>query len=290
MSNVQALIAEVRSDLSKFADAHLLDEDSMYRDIVTGLKKLGNDAMELHETVVEVKDGYAELPQNFSVLYLAALCSPIGYNNNPEVEVHDLQSSHFYTERTSYNRKWSECDSCTEEMSQNVIRENVYFQHKKLATFYYDQPILLSLGKTFNRNNCHANCRNKLVRDNPNQIVITKGKLQANFNEGDIYLQYYGLPLDTDGNVDIPETMNGDLEEYLEYRLKRKISERLIGNNDAKGLQALYGSYQQQERIYLKRASNEIKMRNIPQVMDRWKRLNRLESLQYESPFSNMYP
>ncbi len=56
MNNIESLIAEVKSDFSKYADANLLDEDSMYRDIILGLKKFGNDIMELHETVVEVKD------------------------------------------------------------------------------------------------------------------------------------------------------------------------------------------------------------------------------------------
>ena len=55
MSNTQALIAEVKSDLSKYDDANLLDDDSMYRDITLGLKKFGNDLIEIHETMVEVK-------------------------------------------------------------------------------------------------------------------------------------------------------------------------------------------------------------------------------------------
>lgn len=293
MNNVDALIAEVKSDLSKYADASLLDEDSMYRDIILGMKRFGNDIMELHETMVEVKDGYATLPDNFYSLYLAALCSPRGFvpTCDTEVEFHDLQSSHYYIERTKYTNKWNECDSCqTEELSENVIRENLYFKKKKVAEFYYDQPQLLSLGKTFNKNNCHSKCRNKLIKDNPNQIVIVKFRLQANFNEGDIYLQYYGLPLDENGDIDIPESKNGHVEEYLEYRVKRKAAERLIGNNDAVGLQSLYSIYKGEEQVALKNASNELKMKSItPQSMKRLKRLNRLESLQYESAFTRMY-
>jgi hypothetical protein len=291
MNNIESLIAEVKSDFSKYADANLLDEDSMYRDIILGLKKFGNDIMELHETVVEVKDGYAELPENFYSLYLAALCKPMGYRNNcdSEDEFHDLQSSHYYVEKTTFNNKWTECNSC-DTLSENVVRENLYFRSKRLAEFYYHEPQLLSLGKTFNKNNCHSKCRNKLVHDNPNQIVIVKYRLQANFNEGDIYMQYYGLPVDEEGHIDIPESKNGHLEEYLEYRLKRKIAERLIGNNESSGMQNLYGSFTQQERVALKNASNEFKMRSItPESMKRLKRLNRLESLQFESAFTRMY-
>lgn len=285
-SNIESLIAEVKSDLSKYDDANLLDEDSMYRDIVKGLKRFGNDIMEIHETVVEVVDGYAQLPDTFYSLYFAYLCEPLGFkhSDDPEVEFHELQNSHFYKERTSYNRKWSECDACCENLEENVVRENLYFKTKKVAEFYYGNPQLLSLGKTFNRNNCHAKCRNKFVVDNPNQIVINRFRLQANFDKGDVYMQFYGLPVDANGDIDIPETSLGHLETYLEYSVKRRAAERLMGNSEAKGLSNLYGIYAQNEQVALKNASNELKMKSItPASMQRLKRLNRLESLQFES-------
>lgn len=294
MSNADALIAEVKTDLSRMADAHLLDEDSMYRDIVLGLKKFGNDIMEVHETVVEVRDGFATLPDNFFSLYLAAICNPMGYKktcDDTEVEFHDLQSSNFYVERTVRSNKWNECSSCCEQSEEKIIRENFYYKRKKVAEFYYSNPILLSLGKTFNKNNCHSKCRNLLVQDNPNQIVISRFRLQANFNEGDIYMQYYGLPVDDEGNIDFPESKNGHLEEYLEYRLKRKIAERAIANGDGQGISNLYSNFFQLEKEALRNASNELKMGHLvpEQYHARMKRLNRLESLQFESAFTRMY-
>lgn len=292
-NNIDSLIAEVKSNLNKYDDANLLDDDSMYRDILLGLKGFGNDIMDIHETVVEVEDSQVDLPENFRTLYFAYLCEPLGYklSTDPEVEFHELQSSHFYVERTQYNRKWKTCDNCCEDTSTNVIRENFYFKHKKAAEFYYQNPQLLSLGKSFNKNACTKDCRNKMVKDNPNQIVIRNNTLYANFPEGDIYMQYYGLPTDDDGHINIPETKNGWLELYLEYFVKRRAAELLIGNNDAQGLQNLYSVYQQQEQLYLKKASNELKMGNInpEQYRRRMKRLNRMESLQFESAFSRMY-
>ena len=34
MNNIESLISEVKSHLHKYDDANLLDEDSMYRDII----------------------------------------------------------------------------------------------------------------------------------------------------------------------------------------------------------------------------------------------------------------
>ena len=283
MSNTQALIEEIKSEFSKYDDAGLIDENSMYRDIVQGLKRFGNDVLEIHETVVEVKDGEAKLPENFKSLYLAYLCTPLGYTTDgPEIENHSLQTSLFYKEKVIRSNKWSECEACCNEQEENIIRENLYFNGNQVS-FYYHQPRLLKLGKSFNKTNVHAKCRNKIVRDNPEEIVITGYRLKANFNEGDIYMQYLGLPLDEEGRINIPESYNGHLETYLEYYLKVRMAERLMGNNDAVGLSNLYSVYKQESQIALRNASNDLKMGTInPQSLKRLKRLNRLETLQYE--------
>lgn len=283
MSNAKALVAEVRNSLRKYSDAGLIDENSLYRDIEQGLKRFGNDVMEKHETVVHVEAGKAVLPNNFFNLLIAYECEPLGFENTSKVEYEDLLSSYLYKERVVNSDKWSECDACCSEDSQNVITEKVYFK-QELLKFHYHRPKLLSLGDTFNKNACHGKCRNKYVRDNPNEITISGTTLHANFNEGDIYMQYYGLPMDEEGYVDIPSTKNGHLETYLEYYLKRRLAEDLIANNDATGLQNLYSTYAQQESIALRNASSELKMTSLkPSFAKRLKRLNRLEMLQYES-------
>lgn len=284
-SNVEALIAQVKSDFSKYADAGLIDDTSLYRDITLGLKRFGNDIMQIHETVVEVKKGYAELPQSFFSLYGAWLCNPLGYVNSDQAKQDALINSTVYRERTIETKTWSECDANCETITENVIRENLYYNGNNVQ-FLYNNPQLLKLGKSFNRINCHSACRNKIVRDNPNEIVILNYRLQANFNDGYIYMQYYGLPVDEEGNIDIPETPNGHLETFLEYFLKRRIAERLMANNDALGLQSLYQVYKQEENVSLRNASTELKMSKLkPSTFQKMKMLNKLESLQYETNF-----
>lgn len=283
MSNTEALIEEVKSDLSKYADAHLLDEDSMYRDIVLGLKRFGNDLLEIHETVVEVIEGEAELPINFKTMYFAYECEPAGYTK-VDTEVHSLQDSIFYTERTIRTREWNECDASCDTITDSVIKENLYFREKKIAEYHYRNPQLLSLGKTIHRSACHKFCRNKMIKDNPNEIIIIGTTLQANYSKGHIYMQYYGLPIGENGMIEIPDTFNGHLEEYLEYRLKRKIAERLVANNDAVALSTMIPYYASQERVALRNTSNSLKMGKIgSKGMERISRLNRLETLKYES-------
>lgn len=287
MSNIQSLIAEVKADLSKYSDAGLLDENSMYRDILLGLKKFGNDIMVMQDIIVDVKNHKAILPDSFYSLKLAALCEPIGYKR--KVETHDLQSSLMYRERTEKTKEWSECDNCCETNTDKVIVENIYSNSSKIAEFYYGSPTLLGLAPSFDKNMCAKDCRNKIIKESIFQISITGQTLHTNFKEGKVYMVFNGLPTDEEGEIDIPETRNMTVEEYLEYRLKEKISERLIGNGDAgSGLRELYPTYIQKSRETLRAASNSLKMKRLtPNALYKriW-RANRLETLQYESPFS----
>lgn len=281
MSNTKALIEEVKNKLSKFTDAALIDENSMYREIVLGLKEFGNDVMELHEQVVEVKNGKVELPMNFHSLQLAYICEPLGFET--DVEVDSLQSSYFYRERVINTDKWNECDPCCKEAEESIIKENLYFKDSSVR-FYYHQPRLLKLGKTFKRGNCTSDCRNKYVRDSVHTIDISGRTLHANFKEGYIFIRYFGLPTDEDSNIEIPETSNGFLEKYLENRLLVEESTILMANSEAGSLPSLFQYWAQERELYKKRASNELKMANLQpeRFKSRLKRLNSLERLQYE--------
>ena len=283
MSNTKALIEEVKSKLRNFSDVGLLDENSMYREIVLGLKRFGNDVCELHEAVVHVENGRVELPSNFNSLYFAYLCEPLSYESN-NVEVHDLQNSIFYTERVENKNVWSECKSCCKETSQSIIRENLYLNTGSV-TFYYSNPTLLRLGtKSLNKSCINSKCRNKLVRQDVGTIDINGRMLNANFTEGYIYINYFGLPIDETGNVEIPDTYNGHLEKYLEHKLLAETALNLMASGNGQSLSSLYQEYRRLESISLKNAVADLKMNSInpDNLIARVKRLNRLDTLKYD--------
>jgi len=285
MSNTIALIEEVKNKLRKYSDSGLLDDNSMYREIVLGLKKFGNSVCELHEAVIHVKNGKGELPDNFSSLSFAYLCEPLGYEKDSNVEVHDLQSSYFYTERVENSTSWNECSPCCKDKEEKVIKESLYFVDGKVD-FYYKNPVLLKLStKSLKKNAINADCRNRIVRDNPEVIDINARTMNANFKEGYVYINYLGLPVDEDGKIEIPETYNGELEKYLEYRLLSETTLDLMGNNDAAGIQSLYTEYRRLESISLKNAVNDLKMNaiNPNELRRRFRRLTRLEAVKYEA-------
>jgi hypothetical protein len=278
-NNVKALIAEIKSDLSKYDDSGLIDDNSIYRDIVLAVKKFGNDVMTKQEEVIEVSDNKGSLPIGFYSLIMAVLCEPASIST--ELQIDSLQQSYFYKEKVINNKKWCSCDASCETEEENIIRENIYFNGSR-TTFNYKNPILLGLNKHMDRSSLAFNCRNNIVRDNPFEISVSRGTIHSNFEQGSIYIQYYGLP-EEDGLIVLPETPNGNLELYIEYFVKRRITERLIANNDAQGLQSLYPTYLQQEQVYLINTRSELKMNNLGK--DFYKGIaknNKLKSKQFE--------
>jgi len=284
MSNIDTVISKVRRDLNKYDDAGLIDENELYSDAITCLKRFGNDIGLKKETFIQVTDGFATLPEDFMMLHLALLCEP-DYYQTSGIEFHTLQSSLFYKERVEIGGQWGECDTCPKPTEDKVIRENIYFNPGGLMTFYYKKPILLNLVKGFAKEACAPSCFNRMRSDNPYEInIVSRRTLHANFRNGTIMLRYIGMPTDEDGNIDIPDTFNGHMYTYMEYYLKRRLAEQLIANGDAQGIQNLYQAYKAEETVALRNTVNDLKMGrlNYKDFRKRMMKLNRLETLQYE--------
>lgn len=284
MEKIDNMIEEISSDLQKYDDAGLIDKNKVYRDIIFSLRKFGNDVCVITDGVVEIKNGKGKLPDNFFALNVAYLCEPSHVKTN--IERHYLQKSMFYSERVNYKNTWNECDSCCNDVSESIIKENIYLKDLGNVEFSYKNPQMLRVAKT-SFGKCNSGCRNKFVKDNPNEISINETTISANFSDGYIYIQYYGFPIDEEGNIDMPETSNGELEMYVEYYCKRRLAERLIANNDAQGLSNMYSIYRQEEAQRLRKATYNLKMSKIsPKTfLNKWRRLNQLETLTYELNF-----
>ena len=280
-NNVDIIIAKVVKAFRRQHDAGLFSEDDLYSDAISELKRFGNDVCILQECFVEVKNGFGELPQQYWALNLAMECQPSHFERIG-TDDGELQTSLFYRERTVLTDKWNECDTCCKEQSESVIRENIYLRTGALK-FYYHKPRKLRLAKQFMRSGCKKSCQNTPFENNKNEINIIGTTLQANYNEGDIYMKYYGLPVDDEGNIDVPDTKNGHLAKYLEFYLKRTTAEYLITSAGASELQSMFSYFREQEGISLRNTTNELKMSKInPKSMQRLKLRNKLQTLTFE--------
>ena len=284
--NIDSLIAEIKTDFESYDEAGLIDEVSLYRWALIAIKRFGENVTTLQETVIEVKNGTAILPKNFYSLYVAYECSKRGVTIPKEEDKGVIQSSLMWKERVTRTNEWSSCDpSCVTE-SEDTIVERVYMGTSE-AKFLYNRPVMLSLGKKMNRNQCHKECRNKIIKDNPNEITINNNTLYANFNSGDIYMQYYGIDKDEEGRLVIPDTDKGEVANYVEYYLKYRFIEKVALNGDDKSAMNMMGFLDGKVKEHLALAMTDSKFSTLsPASFKRIKNKNRAEMWKYENMFS----
>lgn len=282
MSKIEEIKAQIRADLSSYDAAGLIDDTSLNRDVRMALRRFGNKITQRFEKTIEIEEGKAKLPENFYSLYVAFLCERGGYSNPSCMNDIELKTN-VYVKRQINNRRWSECDPCCEETSESVIKETVYVKGNPVQ-FRYKNPKLLRLGKTMHKDMYASDCRNKFAKESDEEIMISNGYMHTNFKEGIVYFQYNGFTLDEYGDIDIPETKNGNIETYILYHLKDQIAERLIANGDAKqGLSALKETFERKAQTALLSARNELARKAFsPRNIDRLQTVNKLDSLQYE--------
>ena len=281
---VNEFISEFKADNSASDSQNLIDELSIYNWLLFAMRQFGANIMTLCEDVVQVKKNRATLPDNFCQLYIAYLCNPKGYHVDPKDRA-VVQNSFQWTERIERSSKWNSCDPCCKQEEEKIITERVMMDTCPVE-FYYECPTSLCLGKSMKKNACHAKCRNLIVRDNPNEITINEKTLYANFKEGSIYYQYYGLPIDEEGVLYIPDVGKNTLIEYLRYYVSMRFYERLLANKDDTNVTTLFNYYVRKEEDFRGRALTDTKFSKLtPKSFRRLKAKNRAEMLKFECNF-----
>ncbi|MCA9749014.1 MAG: hypothetical protein KC414_07900 [Romboutsia sp.] len=280
---IDSFIADFKAENESYDSAGLIDEVSLYKWVLDAMKPFGSNIMELQDTVVEVKKSEAKLPDNYDSLCIAYKCDPRGYHVEDRYK-NVVQESYMWTERVERSVKWNSCNPCCAEDEDKIITEKVYFKDVEV-NFYYHRPVLLRLGKSMKRDKCHAKCRNLIVRDCPHEIIINGKTLYSNFTEGDVYLQYYGIPME-DNKPIIPEVGKGELEKYVDYYVHMKFFEKLLKNKDDENIITLFNYYVRKEEAQKGLALTDTKFSKLtPKSFKRVKRINRAEMLKYELNF-----
>lgn len=281
----EEFLAEFKSEKESYLSAGLIDDLSVYKWVTQALKPLGNNIMVLQDAVVDIKGSEGVLPDNFFALYSAWQCEPKSYFCKEE-DKPILQRAWQWVERVEQSAKWNSCDFCCVEDEEKVITEKVFINDVE-AKLYYKNPRLLKLGKGFKRSACTEHCRNLVVRDNPNEIIINGSTIYTNFREGTIYLQYYGMEVDEKGFAIIPELGLGNIEQYVTTYVNWKFYEKLLTNQDEPNVVTLFQYYAQMVDKHKVLALTESKFSKLnPNDIKEVGRRNRMVLDAYEKAYS----
>ena len=287
MVTLSEFMSEILSDFKTYEKD--IDKVSIKGRVIRCLRKLGNNIAFMNETIVKVSNSRAELPEDFKSIKLALKVNPKGcYINGDKKNITD---SYIYKQRIENPAYF---DDLTQEYitscESKIITEKITINGTD-AKFYYE-PTWLSVVKGFDKTSFSSDCLNlhpSIRNSYAHEISITGRTLNTNFTDGEVYIQYYALPTDEEGEILIPEYTTGDIEDWIENHIKIYIVEYLIQNNlNPQGITNLYSKWVAQERELKKAALTESKFKGAGKNWQKkWKAINRQEIRKFEIPMLN---
>ena len=264
--SLEQFTAEIETSLSNYAESNDIDRQSIKTWVIQALRKFGKNICEKNETVVEVKNSRALLPETFKSLTFAVKVKTKPFT---EEETKQLVLERKYIENEA------QFDPLTQEYvinycSTKIVTEKVYSNVEPTKFYGYE---LLALTPHILKDVVDVNCFNLhpyIANNKPNEISINNRSMSCNFKEGFVYLRYNSLPSDENGEICIPIITTGEIFSYIENLIKLKLCEGFIINNrNPQGISQLYASYKADDRALLHAAQCEAKFSGLSKGWDR---------------------
>lgn len=218
------LIARIKKRLASFDALDLIDEGDFPKHIKYVLEQLGCAVYKECEALSPVINGKAKLPDNFKTFWAAYKCKPSFESTTKSINEQRPWVFYTQTEITNDSGCKVKCE-CDEEKTKIVIRTFVNGEDQRVCSF--KNPVLLRLSP-----NVKQLCEDdslSLFCTAPDEITVEDGYIHAQFTNDSIYLQYYGLPMDENGLLMIPD--NEDVEKAIEYYIYTQMFEEFYWNS-----------------------------------------------------------
>jgi len=249
----EIVYSTVKEELKSYFDTGAVDDLMFPTYLDKCLRKLGRTTYVIEETVLQIEDFEARLPDNFFAVREAWLCT--------EVDARPYQTANsFYSQADSQTtiqvspvisnqvpctnpECTTGCPTCMPDLIQAVYKTN-----NSMARSYSKQ-YLLKPGNISVRANCSLDCVN-FGSSAADSFDIRGNKFVTNFRNGVVYLIFYATEYDDSGNQMIPD--NYRIREYIEAFIKYKVFETLSNQTNDETFQQL-----QQKLNYYKQLSDE---------------------------------
>jgi hypothetical protein len=222
------IVNEVKNTLSSYFENNLVDDSIMYPSIKLLSKKFGLRIRNVKKDVLEVYNSKATIPLDFYKLKLAVGC----FERTEVFNDDDYRQPVRITQETSnYKVNHCETDICTNECNE-IVRLVQSRLDRTIFEWTDFKPLKLNtISTTYADKDCH-----NLKIQSENEITFHKGEIIANFDKGDIYIEYYTLLEDDDQDILIPDNeilinayrtqMIKDVFEYLMYNSAENVVQK----------------------------------------------------------------
>ena len=263
--SLEQFTAEIETSLSNYAESNDIDRQSIKTWVIQALRKFGKNICEKNETVVEVKNSRALLPETFKSLTFAVKVKTKPFTEEEQKQL--ILERKFIENPAVYDILSG--DYVVNFCETRVVTEKVYSNIEPPKFYGYE---LLALSPHINRDTLDTNCFNlhSSIASKPNEINIVNRTLSANFKESYIFLRFNSLPMGADGEVAIPILSTGDIYNYIFNLVRVNIIENLILNNkNATTAGQLYQTLKAELKDLEHKAQTESKMSGLSKDWNR---------------------
>src|SRR6478609_5200077 len=217
----EPIFAIVQEELKSYFDTGAVDTLMFPTYVNKCLQKLGKTGYNIVDTILQIEDFQARLPDNFHAVREAWMCTTFNarpYQNprsfySQAASSTTIQLNPVTTNESCSNVECSDssCTGCMPTMIQAVYKTN------NEMNVSYQRSFLLKPGNISTKGNCSLDCAN-FGSSSFDSFDIRDNKFTTNFRNGTVHLVFYATDYNCEGVQLIPD--NYRIAEYIEAFLK----------------------------------------------------------------------
>lgn len=245
--------ALVKEQLKSYFDTGAVDDTLFGIWTNDCLKKLGKGTLKINQTLLNIDNFEARLPDGFDTVREAWLCAAFDVSlQNPSARYTQIVST-----STRLDDPDVHCDLCSECEIPDIVR--AVFKTTNEVLFQFRRTYLLKPGNISVHSDCAMECANIGI-ESQESFDIRDNKFVVTFRQGVVHLVYYSNEYDESGYQLIPDNIR--IREYIASYLKYRIFEQLynqITDETFAQIEKKYENYKQEQ--YEKKVLADIETR-----------------------------
>lgn len=214
--SAQNVFSRIKREFESFDSVNILNDREFPNYVGDVLADLGVGGLQEDNAFLKIKDGKAKLPDNYKILHAAWKCKGC----TAKVKKRHLQDTSYFENDVTceVRRRDANCQiecKCSDKIIESITIKQ-YVNEFDEDSYDYSDVSLLTISPNA-RKHLSPNSPN-VKASSPNEITITKGYIFTNFEDGDIYIEYYGMPIDENNVPLIPN--KPEVEKAIEWYIK----------------------------------------------------------------------
>lgn len=280
--SAEYLYSKIKREFKSFGAVNLLDDADFPTYTMNVLNRLGFSALKEEEAILTVRDGKAELPKDLKYIDAAYKCNVNDTCLNGAV----IQNRPMYYTDTTYEtlRPSKTCElQC--QSNDNIVNRVIVRQYLEQGTLSSNYSVKHQLRVSPNvKDRCSDKCLSTMATSY-DEITINNGYILTNFDDGDIYLQYYGIALDENSCPMIPDIQQ--VENAIEWEIKYQILLNFWLVDDLANAVSKWQKAEQQKDMWFAEAKYINKLPSFSKMVDTTRKQRTINKVAYFAQTDN---